>query len=94
MWGWLPCCSVSLSPVPGTAFLFLLWWGGIVCWHRPTLPASAIHLGYNTRGIMPIGHLDPTNSEPLLHSDERWLAFWLTGAACGVVGITIPLTRA
>ncbi|KAF8237882.1 hypothetical protein L208DRAFT_1388523, partial [Tricholoma matsutake] len=26
-WGWVLCCSASLSSIPGAVFLFLLWWG-------------------------------------------------------------------
>jgi hypothetical protein len=81
MWGWLPCCSVlslSLLPVPGTVFLFLLWWGGIVCWHSPTLPASTIHLGYNSGA----GH----GSDLWFPSAHCW-----SDTACKIHAVSCPL---
>jgi len=45
---------------------------------------AVIHPGGSS--VTPLGILTLPNSEPLLHSGERWPAIWLTGAACGVVG--------
>jgi hypothetical protein len=49
--GWVPCHSASLLSIPGTVFLFLLWWGGVICWHRPMLLAPGATGGRVTQSL-------------------------------------------
>ncbi|KAF8223323.1 hypothetical protein L208DRAFT_1412032, partial [Tricholoma matsutake] len=60
MWGWVPCCLASLLSIPGTVFLFLLWWGNHllalpdVAGTRDTLQAEAHRRGAGAGCSLPV----------------------------------------
>jgi hypothetical protein len=87
-WVALQVILVCTTPITGTVVWVMVLTCGFPLHTASQIPCVFYH------GIMPIGHPNPTKLEPLLHSGEQWLTFWLTGAPCGEVGITIPLTRA